>query len=50
MMNSLPSLLRSKTSLAIALYLSVFGSLFWLVNAQVASMRLLQTGQSVLLR
>jgi hypothetical protein len=49
-MNSLPSLLRSKTSMALGIYLLVFASLFFLVDAQIHSMQLLQAGRSSLLR
>jgi hypothetical protein len=49
-MNSLPSLLRSKTSLALGIYLLVFASLFFLVDAQIHSMQLLQAGRPTFLR
>jgi hypothetical protein len=49
-MNSLSSLLRSKTSMALGIYLLVFASLFFLVNAQIQSMQLLQAGHPTFLR
>jgi len=49
-MNSLPSLICSKTSLAIGVYLLVFVSLGFLANAQLNSMQLFQAGQPVNLR
>jgi hypothetical protein len=49
-MNSLSSLIRSKTSLALGIYVLAFASLFFLVDAQIHSMQLLQAGRPTFLR
>jgi hypothetical protein len=46
-MNSLPSRFRSRTGLAISLYCLAIAGLILLANAQVSSMKLFQSGQSV---
>ncbi len=47
-MNSFSSLIRSKTSLAIGLYILVFVSLGVLARAQISAMQLVQPGRSAL--
>ncbi len=49
-MNSLSSLVCSKTSLAVGLYILAFVSLGFLANAQVSSMQLFQAGRPMSLR